>query len=44
MKKARERLLEVLQYVEASKRQKYELLIEWQRQKELEKSIVFESQ
>ncbi|RCH94757.1 hypothetical protein CU098_009881, partial [Rhizopus stolonifer] len=42
MKKARERLLEVLQYVEASKRQKYELLIEWQRQKELEKQIVFE--
>ncbi|KAG2215170.1 hypothetical protein INT46_001446 [Mucor plumbeus] len=42
MKKAREKLLEVLQYVEASKRQKYELLIEFKRQKELEKSIVFE--
>ncbi|CEP14747.1 hypothetical protein [Parasitella parasitica] len=42
MKKARDKLLEVLQYVEASKRQKYELLIEYQRQRELEKSIVFE--
>ncbi|KAI8981840.1 hypothetical protein BDF20DRAFT_431943 [Mycotypha africana] len=42
MKKARDRLLEVLQYVEAQKRQKYELLIEWQRQKELEKDIIFE--
>lgn len=42
MKKAREKLLEVLQFVEASKRQKYELLIDYQRQKELEKSIVFE--
>ncbi|KAI7868019.1 kaptin-like protein [Spinellus fusiger] len=44
MKKARERLLKVLQYIEGNKRQKYELLLEWQRQKELEKSIVFESQ
>ncbi|KAL0135896.1 hypothetical protein V8B55DRAFT_1551360, partial [Mucor lusitanicus] len=42
MKKAREKLLEVLQFVEASKRQKYELLMDYQRQKELEKSIVFE--
>jgi hypothetical protein len=42
MKKARDRLLEVLQFVEASKRQKYELIVEWQRQKELEKQIVFE--
>ncbi|KAF7724748.1 hypothetical protein EC973_000776 [Apophysomyces ossiformis] len=42
MKKARERLLEVLQHVEGSKRQKYELLLEWQRQKEMEKAIVFE--
>ncbi|CAO3608654.1 unnamed protein product [Mucor fragilis] len=42
MKKAREKLLEVLQFVEASKRQKYEHLLDYQRQKELEKSIVFE--
>jgi hypothetical protein len=43
MKKAKERLLEVLQYIESSKRQKHKLLLEWKRQKELEKSIVFES-
>ena len=42
MKKARDRLLEVLQFVEASKRQKYELLVEWHRQREMEKQIVFE--
>ncbi|KAI8986427.1 hypothetical protein BDB01DRAFT_785614 [Pilobolus umbonatus] len=44
MKKAKDRLLEVLQYVEASKKHKFELLLEWQRRKEMEKSIVFESQ
>ncbi|KAL0090786.1 hypothetical protein J3Q64DRAFT_1707039 [Phycomyces blakesleeanus] len=44
MKKARKRLLDVLMYVESSKRQKYELLLDWQRQKELEKAIVFEPQ
>lgn len=42
MKKARDRLLEVLQYVESTKKRKYELLIEWRHRKELEKSIVFE--
>ncbi|KAG0738814.1 hypothetical protein G6F57_010710 [Rhizopus arrhizus] len=42
MKKARDRLLEALQYVESTKRRKYELLIEWRHRKELEKSIVFE--
>ncbi|KAG1462173.1 hypothetical protein G6F56_005572 [Rhizopus delemar] len=41
-KKSRDRLLEVLQYVESSKKRKYELLIEWRHRKELEKSIVFE--
>ncbi|KAL4210206.1 hypothetical protein AB4K20DRAFT_1969538 [Rhizopus microsporus] len=42
MKKARDRLLEVLQYIESTKKRKYELLIEWRHRKELEKSIVFE--
>ncbi|CAO3702604.1 unnamed protein product [Rhizopus stolonifer] len=41
-KKSRDRLLEVLQYVESTKKRKYELLIEWRHRKELEKSIVFE--
>ncbi|KAI9258231.1 hypothetical protein BDA99DRAFT_515634 [Phascolomyces articulosus] len=43
MKKARERLLEVLQHVDARKRHMYELMLEWRHQKELEKAIVFES-
>ncbi|CDS14020.1 hypothetical protein LRAMOSA06191 [Lichtheimia ramosa] len=44
MKRARERLLEVLQYVEGNKRRIYELVLEWRHQKEMEKAIVFESQ
>lgn len=43
MKRARERLLEVLQYVEGNKRRIYELVLEWRHQKEMEKAIVFES-
>ncbi|KAI8381032.1 uncharacterized protein BYT42DRAFT_289604 [Radiomyces spectabilis] len=43
MKKTKDRLLKVLQFVESSKRQKYELLLELQHQKEMEKAIVFES-
>ncbi|KAI8149190.1 hypothetical protein BJV82DRAFT_590977 [Fennellomyces sp. T-0311] len=42
MKKARERLLEVLQHVDARKRHMYELMLEWKHQKEMEKAIIFE--
>ncbi|KAL1933395.1 hypothetical protein VTP01DRAFT_7485 [Rhizomucor pusillus] len=44
MKKARERLLDVLQHVEANKRHISQLLLEWRHQKEMEKAVIFESQ
>ncbi|SAM02589.1 hypothetical protein [Absidia glauca] len=43
MLKAKSRLLEVLQFIQGTKRQKLDLLLEWKKQKELEKSIIFES-
>ena len=43
MRKARERLLEVLQHVDARKRHMFDLMLEWKHQKELEKAIIFES-
>ncbi|KAI9312800.1 hypothetical protein BX666DRAFT_1981993 [Dichotomocladium elegans] len=42
MKRARERLLEVLQHVEGNKRRIYESLVRWVDQKRMEKEIVFE--
>ncbi|ORZ01117.1 hypothetical protein BCR43DRAFT_522020 [Syncephalastrum racemosum] len=44
MRRARERLLDVLQHVEGSKRRIAELLLEYRHQKEMEKAIVFASQ
>ncbi|KAG2225284.1 hypothetical protein INT45_001508 [Circinella minor] len=43
MRKARERLLEVLQHVDARKRHMFDLMLEYKHQKELEKAIIFES-
>ncbi|CAO3625427.1 unnamed protein product [Cunninghamella blakesleeana] len=43
MWKAKARLLQVLQFMQSSKRQKLDLLLEWKKQKEMEKAIVFES-
>ncbi|KAI7852020.1 hypothetical protein BDC45DRAFT_194455 [Circinella umbellata] len=43
MRKARERLLEVLQHVDARKQHMFDLMLEYKHQKELEKAIIFES-
>ncbi|KAI9307950.1 hypothetical protein BJ944DRAFT_261134 [Cunninghamella echinulata] len=43
MWKAKARLLQVLQFMQSSKRQKLDLLLEWKKQKEMEKAIIFES-
>ncbi|ORZ16861.1 hypothetical protein BCR42DRAFT_413343 [Absidia repens] len=43
MWKAKSRLMEALQFIQSSKKQKLDLLLEWKKQKELEKAIIFES-